>query len=83
MRRIDDPFVLRDCLERFSGEPLTPAQARLLLAARGIRARQKIIEEAVWGAPKRKRRAVVRRASLEELPLTPQERASLERWRRG
>lgn len=70
MRRINDPYILKEVLARLSDEPLTPAQARLLLAARGIRARQKIIEKVVWGAPKRKRRTVIRQASLEELPLT-------------
>lgn len=68
MRRIDDPHTLKEVLARLSNEPLTPAQARLLLAARGIRARQKIIEEVVWGAPKRRRRAVVR-----ESPPAPQQ----------
>lgn len=83
MRRIDDPYALKEVLARLSEGPLTPAQARLLLASRGIRARQKVVEEAVWGPPRRKRRASVRRASLEELPLTPEERAAMERWRRG
>lgn len=83
MRRIEDPYTLREVLARLSDEPLTPAQARLLLAERGIRARQKVVEEAVWGQPRRKRRATVRRASLDELPLTQEERAAMERWRRG
>lgn len=74
MRRIEDPRALKEVLARLSPEPLTPAQARLLLAGRGIRARQKVIEEAVWGP--------VRRRSLDGLPLTPQERAVMERWRR-
>lgn len=46
MRRIDDPYALKEVLARLSEGPLTPAQARLLLAGRGIRARQKV-EEAV------------------------------------
>ncbi|WP_018465387.1 hypothetical protein [Calidithermus timidus] len=48
MRRIDDPIALRDCLARLSdGANLTVAQARLLLASKGLRARQKVVEAAL------------------------------------
>lgn len=37
----------------------------------------------IGGRCRLNRWASVRRASLEELPLTPEERAAMERWRRG
>ena len=47
MRRINDPLALRDYLSRLSCEPLNPAQARLLLASRGVRAQKKALEAAL------------------------------------
>lgn len=87
MRRIEDPFALWNCLERFSAQSLTPAQARLVLAARGIRTTRKVLEQAlrlkeqpvvVASAPRR-----ARLKPLEDLPLTPEERAIMERLRWG
>jgi hypothetical protein len=86
MRRINDPLVLKDYLSRLSSEPLTPAQARLLLASRGVRAQQKALEAALRMmaapavAPTKTRR--VRLKPLDDLPLTPEERAVMERLRR-
>jgi len=86
MRRINDPMVLRDFLARLSSEPLTPAQARLLLASKGIRAQQKALEAALRMmaapavAPVKTRR--VRLKPLDDLPLTPREREIMERLRR-
>jgi hypothetical protein len=86
MRRINDPLVLRDYLSRLSSEPMTPAQARLLLASRGVRAQQKALEAALRMmaapavAPVKTRR--VRLKPLDDLPLTPEERAIMERLRR-
>jgi hypothetical protein len=87
MRRINDPLALRDYLLRLSSETLTPAQARLLLASRGVRAQQKALEAAlrmmaapVVSTPVKTRR--VRLKPLDDLPLTPQERAIMERLRR-
>jgi hypothetical protein len=86
MRRINDPLVLKDYLSRLSSETLTPAQARLLLASRGVRAQQKALEAALRMmaapavAPVKTRR--VRLKPLDDLPLTPQERAIMERLRR-
>lgn len=90
MRRINDPFALRDCLERLSNQPLTPAQARLVLAARGIRTTQKALEQALrlqpvsFAAPATRQVATrrVRLKPLDDLPLTPEERAITERLRR-
>lgn len=90
MRRINDPFVLRDCLDRLSNGRLTPAQARLVLAARGIRATQKALEQALQlqlaglGAPATQQVATRRvpLKPLDDLPLTPEERAIMERLRR-
>ena len=84
MRRINDPMVLRDFLARLSPGPLTPAQARLLLASRGIRAQQKALEAALRlmkasAAPAKTRRT--RLIPLDNLPLTPEERAIMERLR--
>ena len=84
MRRINDPMVLRDFLARLSSEPLTLAQARLLLASRGIRAQRKALEAALRlmkasAAPAKTRRT--RLIPLDNLPLTPQERAVMERLR--
>lgn len=86
MRRINDPMVLRDFLARLSSETLTPAQARLLLASRGVRAQQKALETALRlmaapaVAPVKTRR--VRLKPLDDLPLTPREREIMERLRR-
>lgn len=88
MRRINDPVILRDCLSRLASGPLTPAQARLLLASRGIRAQHKAVEAALQGfgrvglpAPKQsKQRPHLK--SLDDLPLTPREREIMERLRR-
>jgi hypothetical protein len=86
MRRINDPLALRDYLSRLTSETLTPAQARLLLAARGIRAQKKAVETALRlmrdpaVAPAKSRR--VRLKPLDDLPLTPEERAIMERLRR-
>jgi len=79
-------MVLRDFLARLSSEPLTPAQARLLLASRGIRAQQKALEAALRlmaapaVAPVKTRR--VRLKPLDDLPLTLREREIMERLRR-
>lgn len=92
MRRIDDPIALRDCLARLFGDAnLTVAQARLLLASKGIRARQRVIEVAlklpvlggqveVARTPKPQSRP--RLKPLDDLPLTPKEREIMERLRR-
>jgi len=86
MRRINDPLALRELLSRLSGEPLTPAQARLLLASKGIRAQQKALEAALRlmaapaVAPVKTRR--VRLKPLDGLPLTPEEREIMERLRK-
>ena len=86
MRRINDPLALRDYLSRLSSEPLTPAQARLLLASRGIRAQRKALEAALRlmkgsaVAPAKTRRA--RLIPLDNLPLTQEERAIMERLRK-
>lgn len=86
MRRIDNPYTLKEVLARLSEGPLTPAQARLLLASRGIRAQQKVVEAALRMmkapavAPAKTQRARIK--SLDDLPLTPQERAVMERLRR-
>ncbi|MBO1438614.1 hypothetical protein [Meiothermus sp. CFH 77666] len=90
MRRINDPIALRDCLSRlFDGTHLTVAQARLLLASRGIRAPRKTVEAAlklpalggqVAKAPKPQPRP--RLKPLDDLPLTPKEREIMERLRR-
>lgn len=90
MRRIDDPIVLRDCLSRLSDiGHLTPAQARLLLASRGIRAQQKALEAALQGfgrvglpVPKQSKQRKPRLKPLDDLPLTPREREIMERLRR-
>jgi len=86
MRRINDPLALRDYLSRLSSEPLTPAQARLLLASRGIRAQQKALEAALRlmkdPALARAKTQRVRLKPLDDLPLTPKERAIMERLRR-
>lgn len=91
MRRISDPIALRDCLARLSnGTHLTVAQARLLLASRGIRAQRKAVEAALaaFGAraaqpPRTKPEpARPRLKSLDDLPLTPEEREIMERLRR-
>jgi hypothetical protein len=108
MRRISDLFVLRKYLSRLSDAELTPAQARLMLAARGIRVRQKVVEAALKlpeddplrdgltpvhpGADlnpiqkaslaKPKPRPRPRLKPLDDLPLTPEERAIMERLRR-
>ncbi|GIW31526.1 MAG: hypothetical protein KatS3mg071_1700 [Meiothermus sp.] len=121
MRRINDPIALRDCLARLSdGSRLTVAQARLLLAAQGIRSTQKTVEAALRlrqgdrPAPRQKSAAEPPRAKgravanpgtqkpspapskqpsapakkavplkpLDDLPLTPEERAIMERLRR-
>ena len=84
MRRINDPLTLKDCLSRLSSEPLTLAQARLLLASRGLRAQRKALEAALRlmknpAAPAKSWR--VRPKPLDDLPLTPQERAIMERLR--
>jgi hypothetical protein len=74
MRRIEDPMALREYLSRLSSGPLTPAQARMVLAARGVRARRKVVEAALkMPAP----------PSLDELPLTQEERRVMERLRKG
>jgi hypothetical protein len=73
MRRIEDPMALREYLSRLSSGPLTPAQARLVLAARGVRARRKVVEAAL-GLPA---------PSLDDLPLTQEERRVVERLRKG
>jgi len=87
MQRIEDPFALRSCLERFSAQSLTPVQARMVLAARGIRTTRKALEQAlrfkeqaVAGASAPRR---VRLKPLDDLPLTPEERAIMERLRQG
>lgn len=86
MRRINDPLALRDYLSRLTNETLTPAQARLLLASRGVRAQQKALEAALRMmkapavAPAKTQRARIK--SLDDLPLTPQERAIMERLRK-
>lgn len=90
MRRINDPLVLRDYLSRLSSEPMTPAQARLLLASRGVRAQQKALEAALaaFGGraaqpPRTKPEpARPRLKSLDDLPLTPEEREIMERLRK-
>ncbi|MGK0620138.1 hypothetical protein [Meiothermus cerbereus] len=90
MRRINDPLALRDYLSRLTSETLTPAQARLLLASRGIRAKRKAVEAALaaFGAraaqpPRTKPEpARPRLKSLDDLPLTPEEREIMERLRR-
>jgi len=89
MRRINDPVILRDCLHRLASGPLTPAQARLLLASRGIRAQHKAGEAALQGfgrvglpAPKQSKQRKPRLKSLDDLPLTPREREIMERLRR-
>jgi hypothetical protein len=85
MRRINDPLALKDYLSRLTSEPLTPAQARLLLASRGVRAQKKAVEAALRMmrdpavAPAKTRR--MRFIPLDNLPLTPQERAIMERLR--
>ena len=79
MRRINDPLALRDYLSRLTSEPLTPAQARLLLASRGVRAQQKALEAALRLMKAPSRRARLR--PLDDLPLTPKERAIMERLR--
>jgi len=86
MRRINDPLMLKDYLSQLTSETLTPAQARLLLASRGVRAQQKALEAALRlmaapaVAPVKTRR--VRLKPLDDLPLTPEERAVMERLRR-
>jgi len=86
MRRMDDPLAIKDCLSRLSCEPLTPAQARLLLASRGIRAQKKALEAALRlmkdPAVTRVKTQRVRLKPLDDLPLTPKERAIMERLRR-
>lgn len=89
MRRINDPLVLRDFLTRLASGPLTPAQARLLLASRGIRAQQKALEAALQGfgrvglpVPKQSKQRKPRLKPLDDLPLTPREREIMERLRR-
>lgn len=115
MRRISDPIALQDCLARLSGGAhLTPAQARLLLASRGIRSTQKTVEAALrlhqgsvakppgttgraaanpgtsarkpLPAPPKQQGTPAKKAPplkpLDDLPLTPEERAIMERLRR-
>jgi len=83
MRRINDPLVLRELLARLSSEPLTPAQARLLLASKGIRAERKALEEVLRLMRESvKKTQQTRLKSLDGLPLTPEERAIMERLRR-
>lgn len=87
MRRINDPLVLRDFLARLSSETLTPAQARLLLASRGVRAQQKALEAALRMmrasvSPTREMTHRVRLKPLDDLPLTPEERAIMKRLRK-
>ena len=85
MRRINDPLTLKDCLSRLSSEPLTLAQARLLLASRGLRAQRKALEAALrlmkGSAVARVKTRRTRLIPLDDLPLTPQERAIMERLR--
>ncbi|WP_027891136.1 hypothetical protein [Calidithermus chliarophilus] len=93
MRRIDDPIALRDCLARLFGDAnLTVAQARLLLASRGIRVRQRVLEAALKLpaadpkaslAPRPKPNPRPRLKPLDDLPLTPREREIMERLRGG
>jgi hypothetical protein len=91
MRRINDPFVLREVLSRLSPTPPRPAQARLLLARRGLRAGGKALEEALQmiqagpPTPVRKKPEQPRQPRLkplDDLPLTPKEREIMERLRR-
>ncbi|RYM39435.1 hypothetical protein EWH23_02795 [Meiothermus sp. PNK-Is4] len=84
MRRIDDPIALRDCLSRLSDPAnLSVAQARLLLASRGLRASAKAIKAAL-GLPAARPRANPRPRlkPLDDLPLTPKEREIMERLRK-
>jgi len=85
MRRINDPLTLKDCLSRLSSEPLTLAQARLLLASRGLRAQRKALEAALrlmkGSAVARVKTRRTRLIPLDNLPLTQEERAIMERLR--
>jgi len=73
MRKIEDPMALRQLLSRLYPGPLTPAQARMMLAARRIRAKWKVVREALkLPAP----------PSLDDLPLTQEERRVMERLRK-
>jgi hypothetical protein len=92
MRRINDPVVVHQYLVRLTDnlKYLTVAQARLLLASRGIRCQHKAVKAALklpvavativpQPLPKPKK---VRLKPLDDLPLTPKEREIMERLRR-
>lgn len=86
MERIRDPLVLREHLRKLckqSSTKVTPAQARMMLAAQGIRATQEALEEALRAGPKRQVKRRVQLKPLDDLPLTPQERAIMERLRQA
>jgi hypothetical protein len=82
--KINDPQKIQELLRGW-GEPLTPAQARILLAREGYRVTQKALEAALGLTPLRSRANPRKRAlkPLDDLPLTPQERAIFERCRRS
>jgi hypothetical protein len=93
MRRINDPVVVHQYLVRLTDnlQYLTVAQARLMLASRGIRCQYKAIRAAlklpvaattitVPQASKTPKK--VRLKPLDDLPLTPKEREIMERLRR-
>lgn len=93
MRRINDPVVVHQYLVRLTDnlKYLTVAQARSMLAARGIRCQHKAVKAALKlpadaiativppPLPEPKK---VRLKPLDDLPLTPQEREIMERLRR-
>jgi len=72
MRRIEDPKVLREILHQLHPGDLTPAQARMVLTAQRLRARLEVVKAALkLPAP----------PSLDDLPLTQEERQIMERLR--
>jgi hypothetical protein len=77
MQQINDPLILKARLEEAGLKRFTLDKARWVLAARGIRSTPQAIREALQmlnPGPRLK--------PLDDLPLTPQERAIMERLRR-
>lgn len=81
--KIKDPQKIQELLSGL--DRITPAQAKILLAQEGYRVTQKALEAALKTAPSRPRAKPRKRAlkSLDDLPLTPEERAIFERCRRS